>query len=310
MANLILLKGKHETINMNEIEVHPEEEIEKTIFETKNILPDVFLLKRQLQTYTREERIDLVGVDNENNILVIEIKDETVDESVIPQVLKYTVWVETHPDAIKSIWLEQKNKPEDIIFDWEKEFNLRVLIIGPSFKPSVQKLINRITYPVELVEFKKFNDGTNDYVFLNKLIIEEEKAVRPVSTIREYDEEFYKQHYNPNSAKEFWKLSNRLEEYIKTKGWNLTRSNNKGYVSFKYGFPIFFGVNFIGSKSFCLFFKIPREIAQKMKIEGHEMLRYEEQWNQALYKTESGAVDIKRFEPLFIAAYKNIVGEK
>jgi len=310
MANLILLKGKHETINMNEIEVHPEEEIEKIIFETKNILPDVFLLKRQLQTYTREERIDLVGVDNENNILVIEIKDETVDESVIPQVLKYTVWVETHPDAIKSIWLEQKNKPEDLIFDWEKEFNLRVLIIGPSFKPSVQKLINRITYPVELVEFKKFNDGTNDYVFLNKLIIEEEKAVRPVSTIREYDEEFYKQHYNPNSAKEFWKLSNNLEEYIKTKGWNLTRSNNKGYVSFKYGFPIVFGVNFIGSKSFCLFFKIPREIAQKMKIEGHEMLRYEEQWNQALYKIESGEVDIKRFEPLFIVAYKNIVGEK
>lgn len=310
MANLILLKGKHETINMNEIEVHPEEDIEKIIFETKNILPDVFLLKRQLQTYTKEERIDLVGVDNENNILVIEIKDETVDESVIPQVLKYTVWVETHPDAIKSIWLEQKNKPEDLIFDWEKEFNLRVLIIGPSFKPSVQKLINRITYPVELVEFKKFNDGTNDYVFLNKLIIEEEKAVRPVSTIREYDEEFYKQHYNPNSAKEFWKLSNSLEEYIKTKGWNLTRSNNKGYVSFKYGFPIVFGVNFIGSKSFCLFFKIPREIAQKMKIEGHEMLRYEEQWNQALYKIESGEVDIKRFEPLFIVAYKNIVGEK
>lgn len=309
MANLILLKGKHETINMNEIEVHPEEHIEKIIFETKNILPDVFLLKRQLQTYTKEERIDLVGVDNENNILIIEIKDEIVDESVIPQVLKYTVWVETHPDAIKSIWLEQENKPEDLIFDWEKEFNLRVLIIGPSFKPSVQKLINRITYPVELVEFKKFNDGTNDYVFLNKLIIEEEKVVRPVSTIREYGEEFYKQYYNLNSAKEFWKLSNRFEEYIKTKGWNLTRSNNKGYVSFKYGFFIVFGVSFIGSKSFCLFFKISKETAQKIKIAGHEMFRYD-QWNQALYKVESGEIDLNKFEPLFVAAYKNIVGEK
>lgn len=172
MANLILIKSKNETTNMNEIEVHPEEVIEKTIFETENILPDVFLLKRQLQTYTKEERIDLVGVDNENNILVIEIKDETVDESVIPQVMKYAFWVETHPDAIKSIWLEQKDKSEDF-FDWEKEFSIKIMIIGPSFKPSVQKLINRITYPSDLIEFRKFSDGTNDYVFLNKLIVEE-----------------------------------------------------------------------------------------------------------------------------------------
>ena len=179
MANLILLKGKDETINMNEIAVHPEEQIEKILFETKNILPDVFLIKRQLQTYTREDRIDMVGVDNENNILVIEIKDEMVDESVIPQVLRYAVWVETRPDAIKSIWLEQKDKPEDIVFDWEKDFDLKILIIGPPFKPSVQKLINRIMYPVELIEFKKFNDGSSDYIFLNKLIIEDEKHAEP-----------------------------------------------------------------------------------------------------------------------------------
>lgn len=310
MANLISVKSKNETINMNEIEVHPEEEIEKIIFETKNILTDVFLLKRQLQTYTKEERIDLVGVDNENSILVIEIKDEMVDESVIPQVLRYAFWVETHPDAIKSIWLEQKDKPEDFVFDWEKELNLKVLIIGPSFTLSVQRLLNKISYPVELVEFKKFNDGTRDYVFLNKLIIEEEKVPRPVSTIREYDEKFYKKYYNPNSAEEFWKLCNRVEEYVKTKGWNLKRSNNKGYVAFKYGFPIVFGVSFIGTKSFCLFFKIPKETAKQIKIEGHEMLRYEEQWKDAYYKVELGATNLNRFEPLFAAAYKNIVGEK
>lgn len=310
MANLILIKSKNETTNMNEIEVHPEEAIERTIFETKNILPDVFLLKRQLQTYAREEKIDLVGVDNENNILVIEIKDETVDETVIPQVMKYAFWVQTQPDAIKSIWLEQKDKPEDFAFDWEKEFSIKIMIIGPSFKPSIQKLINRITYPVELIEFKKFNDGTNDYVFLNKLIVEEQKAARPISTVREYDQEFYKKHYNPRSAKEFWKLCNHIEGYIRTKGWNLTRSNNKGYISFKYGFPIAFGVTFIGSKSFCLFFKIPKEMAEKMKIAGYDMFRYEEQWKQALYKVESGDIDIGNFEPLFVSSYKNIVGEK
>mgnify|MGYP000515859363 FL=1 len=266
--------------------------------------------RRQLQTYSRDERIDLVGIDNENNILVIEIKDETADESVIPQVMKYAFWVETHPDAIKSIWLEQKNKAEDFTFDWEKEFSIKIMIIAPSFKPSVRKLINRITYPVELIEFKKFSDGQNDYIFLNKVLVEEEKPVKPVSTIREYDEKYYKEHYNPKSAEEFWKLANKIEDYIKTKGWNLTRSNNKGYISFKYGFPIVFGINFIGSKSFCLFFKIPKDVSDRIEIDGYEPYRYEEEWKQVLYKVESSNIDLEKFDPLFEAAYKNIVGER
>ena len=107
MANLIIIRKRKEAINLNEQDLHPEESIERLIFE-KNLLPDVFLLKQQLRTYTGQERIDLVGIDNENNIAVIEIKDEIADESVIPQVIRYAVWVETHPDAIKSIWLEQK----------------------------------------------------------------------------------------------------------------------------------------------------------------------------------------------------------
>lgn len=310
MANLIIIDKSKGAKNLNEQEVHPEESIEKLIFETENILPDLFLLKRQLQTYSRNERIDLVGIDNENNILVIEIKDEMVNESVIPQVMKYAMWVETHPDAIKSIWLEQKNKPEDFTFDWEKEFSIKIMIIAPSFKPSVQKLINRITYPVELIEFKKFNEGQNDYIFLNKVLVEEEEPAKPVSTIREYDEKYYNKHYNPKSAEEFWKLANKIENYIKHKGWNLTRSNNKGYVSFKYGFPIVFGITFIGSKSFCLFFKIPKVVSDKTKVEGYKPYRYEDQWKQVLYKVDSSNIDLKKFDPLFEAAYKNIVGGK
>jgi len=309
MANLIIIGVDKETKNLNEQELHPEEAIEKLIFET-NMIPDVFLLKRQLQTYTREERMDLVGIDNENNILIIEIKDETVDESVIPQAMKYALWVETHPDAIKSIWLEQKNKPEGYVFDWEKEFNIKIMIIGPSFKPSVQRLVNRVTYPVELIEFKKFSEVEKDYIFLNKLIIEEEKPVKPVSTVRKYDEQYYKDNYNPKSAGEFWELASKIENYIKDKKWNLDRSNCSFYISFKYGFPIVFGITFMGSKSYGLFFKIPKETVERISIEGHQMYRYEEGWNQALYKVESADIDLGRFEPLIEAAYKNIVGEK
>lgn len=86
---------------------------------------------------------------------MVEIKDGMVAEDVISQVLRYALWIESYPDAVKSIWLENKDKVDldDFPFDWDKEFKIKIIIIGSSFKPSVQKLINRITYPVDLIEY-------------------------------------------------------------------------------------------------------------------------------------------------------------
>lgn len=309
MANLILIKNKNETINMNEIEVHPEEAIEDTLFQTKNIIPDVIFLKRQLRIYT-DDRIDLIGLDKENNIILIELKDELVSEDVIPQVLKYAIWIKTNPDAIKNIWHERKHEIGDFEFDWEKPLNVKIMIIGPEFKPSVQKMIKEINYETDLIEFKKFNEGKNDYIFLNKLVIEEEKSSKPVNTLKEYDEEFYKKNYNPLSAHEFWELANNIENYLKKKNWNLTRSNTKWYISFKYGFPIVFGVTFTSSKNFALFFKVSKDTAEKIKISGYEMSRYIEQWNQVEFKVDNSKINLDLFEPLFEAAYKYISGGK
>ena len=74
------------------------------------------------------------------------------------------MWVETHPDAIKSIWLEQRDVHEDFDFDWDKPSGIRLMVIGPSFKSSVPRLANRIGYPLELVEYKKFSDGEREYI--------------------------------------------------------------------------------------------------------------------------------------------------
>ena len=307
MANLIITRRRKEVINLNELEVRPEESIEQLIFD-KNLIPDVFLLKRQLTTYSRQERIDIVGIDNENNIVVIEIKDEAADESVIPQVMRYAVWVETHPDAIKSIWLEQDNVPEDAEFDWEKEFNIRIMVIAPAFKLSVQRLIDRIKYPVDLIEFKKFNDGKTDYIFLNTLQIEETKPMKPVVTTREYDKHHYERIFNTESAREFWRLARKLENYVKSRGWNLTRKNNRSFISFKYGFFQVLGITFVGSKSFCLFFKIPERTVKKMKTRGGKLYKYS--WKGAQYKVESAQVNLSKYSSLFRAAYDNVIGRK
>ncbi len=251
VSNLIKIKDKDTLLNMNEIEIHPEEAIERLLWENKGMLPDIYLLSRQVQSSSGSERIDLLGLDSDNNVVIIELKDEDVTEEVILQVMRYAFWVEANPDSIRTLWLEKKNKPEDFEFDWTQKLELRILMIAPSFNQDVRKLINKVSYKIELIEFKKFNDGESDFIFLNQLENRRDPLYKPTALrySGEYDEEFYKSQRNPNSVPIFLKIANTIEEYLRNKGWNLTRSNNRSYISFKYGFPIVCGIKWIGSKS-------------------------------------------------------------
>ena len=117
--------------------------------------------------------------------------------------------------------------------------------------------------------------------------------------------DYHKEKYNPKSAEEFWNLASKIEKYVKSRGWNLKRVNNKGYIGFKYGFFNVFGLKFIGTKSFCLFFKVPKDIADKFG----NYYRYEPQWKQVLYKVDSSDIDLKKFDKLFEEAYKYIANK-
>ena len=228
-SNLIKIKNKKEILNMNEIEIHPESEVEKLVWENKKILPDISLLSRQVPSYTGSDIIDILGLDNDNNIVIIEVKDEEVDENVISQVMRYAFWVETNPDSVKSLWYEKKENLEEIEFDWNKSINIRILVVGPSFNQDVRKLISRVKYKIELIELKKFNDGEEDYIFVNQ-IEEQELSPHKASTLKytgEYGEEFYKSQRNPNSVPGFLKVTEMMEAHIKKKGWTLTRSNSE-----------------------------------------------------------------------------------
>ncbi len=308
-GNLIKL-GK-DSVNMNEIDMHPEETIEKMIWENKGILPDIYLLSRQATSYTGSDRIDLLGLDNDNNIVIIEIKDEEVDEKVISQVMRYAFWVETNPDSIKVLHSEKKSDEEDFEFDWSQKPSIRILIVAPSFNQSVRKLISKVNYDIELIELKKFNDGGNDFVFINQI---EDKEIKPykASTLRytgEYDEEFYLSQRNSHSVPIFMRVANLMELYLKNKGWDLTRSNNKNYISFKYGFPIVCGVKWIGSKSIGIFFKISKEFAENNQIPEFPLYKYQEQWNEATYKIDSVDIDLSKLDFFFEQAYKQISGK-
>src|SRR5690606_3035009 len=187
MANLFW-KTKEGTKSLLSTPFKSEEEFEKLIFNTPEILEDIFLIKRQIRGGNKAGIPDIVGIDNDGNICIVEMKNVTVDASIIPQVLQYAFWAETNPDSIKSLWLECDNKPDDLSISWDS-FQVRIIVIAPKILPSTLDIVDKINYPVDLIEANRWVEADNQLLLVRKLEPEEKKnRPKPVSGLQTYDD--------------------------------------------------------------------------------------------------------------------------
>lgn len=304
MANLFW-KTKQKTKSLLATPFKTEEEFEKTVFETPEILEDIFLIKRQIRGGSKSGIPDIVGIDNDGNICIVEMKNVAIDASIIPQVLQYAFWAETNPDSIKSLWLECENKPDDLSISWDS-FQVRIIVLAPSILRSTLDIVNKINYPVDLIEVKRWVEAESQLLLVNKLEEDKKLKPKPVSGLQVYDEEFYKREYNKKSAKEFIKYIREVETIIKEKGWTLETKFNKHYCGFKAGYFNAFGIKWIGTKTFAFMFKLAQKEAKRIPI---LMTKYESLWKEAVYYIEPGKTKTKDFLPLFEMAYQKLTGE-
>ena len=307
MPNLFWRKSTGEVLNVIESPFRTEEQLESYLQKTKELLSDLFIIKRQVRTAHHEDIPDMIAFDKEGSVVIIELKNGPVTEDVIPQVLRYAIWAETNPDSIRAMWLELKTKPEDISITWEN-LSVKVLIIAPSVSSRVLRLANKINYPVLFLEIKKFSAEKDEFILTNQLEPEPEAKAGVTRGQEVYDKDFYLANCNKASVPKFFETIDIVDEIVREKKWELEKKMNKYYVSYKYGFPIVFGVTWIGSKSFGLFFKLPREKAESIVIPSITPHRYEDEWKQVLYKVENPANDVRMLLPVFEAAVRHITG--
>lgn len=304
MANLLWKQGKA-TKSLLVTPFKSEEEFEKIVFETPQILEDIVLIKRQIRGGGKSGIPDIVGIDLDGNICIIEMKNVIVDPSIISQVLQYAFWAETNPDSIKSLWLEYEDKPDDLQTNWDA-FQVRIIVIAPNILRATLDIVNKISYPVDLIEVRRWVEGDDQLLLVDKL--EQEKRVKPtpVSGLQTYDAEFYKKEYNKNSAKDFLKYVKEVESIIKAREWPLETNYKKHYCSFKAGSFNAFGIHWIGSKTFAFFFKLSEHQAKNISI---DMTRYDNQWKQALYYIDPKETKTTDYLPLFELSYKKLTGD-
>jgi len=305
MANLFW-KNKQTTKSLLATPFKSEEEFEKIIFETPEILEDIFLLRRQVRGGNKTGIPDIVGIDSDGNICIVEMKNVTVDASIIPQVLQYAFWAESNPDSIKSLWLECDNKPDDLSISWD-DFQVRIIVIAPKILPSTLDIVYKINYPVDLIEASRWVETDNQFLLVRKLDPEKKKnRPNPVSGLQVYDDEFYKREYNKESAKYFLQYVKEIEEFIKKRNWSLDTKFNKHYCSFKAGFFIVFGVKWISSKRLSFFFKLSEVEVKEFKI---PMDKYEKLWKEAHYYIDFKKTKTTDFWELFEKAYGKQTGK-
>lgn len=305
MANLFW-KTKDGTKSLVSTGFKTEEEFEKLVFETPEILEDIFLLKRQIRGGAKSGIPDIVGIDNDGNICIVEMKNVVIDASIISQVLQYAFWAESNPDSIRALWLECANKPDGLSISWDTS-QVRIVVIAPAIRPSTLDIVKKIDYPVDLIEINRWVEADNQLLLVRKLEPEEKKGkVKPIHGLQIYDEDYYKQQYNKESVKYFMKYVNEVEKIIHEKGWGLETKFNKHYCAFNAGFFNVFGIQWIGTKTFAFFIKLSEDEAKASDI---IMTKYESLWKQATYYIDPQKTKTNDFIKLFEMAYKKRTGD-
>jgi len=301
----LIVKNKTNTKALTQTMFKSEEEFETLVFDTPELLSDVFLIKRQVRGGNKTGIPDIIGIDDDGNICIIEMKNVTVDSRIIPQVLEYALWAGNYPDSIKSLWLECKNKPDDLEIDWN-DTAIRIIVIAPKILNSTLEFINKINYVVDLFEVKQYVDNNTQYLFVNKLEAEKRKIGegKPAVGQEIYGEEYYKKHRNPNSVPDFMRYTEELEKIIKDKNWDLEAKYNKNYCAFKRGFFIVFMVHWEGTKSIAFRLKVSKEESKKF---GIPVSRFSPKGN-AIYVIDPNKTKTSDFIEIFEYVYKKVLG--
>lgn len=307
MPNLFWRSKDGTTINLAETPFKSEDEFERYVYDVGEILSEIFILSRQVKTPSRRDVPDIVGVDKENNVVIIEFKNKPVDEDIIPQVLRYAIWAETNPDSIRALWLEAKDVPDDININWDN-LSVRIIIMAPIIPATVLRLVNKINYEVDLLEVQRFAAEGDEFILVNEREPETSPRRKITKGTPEYNREFYEEHHNDQSVEMFFAVSERIDELVSNRNWPLEKKFNKGHISYKHGFFNVFGLTWLGSKSFALFFKVSKETVDQYQSSNWKPYRYEADWKEVLYKIDSVDVPLEELESLFEAAYGNVVG--
>ena len=300
-------KSRDHTRNLIPKPYKSETEFETYIFKNQDLLGDVIILYRQIHTGSKQGIPDMIGVDQDSRICIIEMKNVEVGEEILPQVLGYALWAQTNPDSIKAIWLEAKDRPEDIEINWDA-LEIRIIVIAPSYRPIVTRFAEKIRYEIEFIQVRRFDYEDEEFVLVETLEAAAPQKTGVTKPKEEWTWEYYEKEHGTEATQIFRSIVEQIAEHCKEEGWELPYNLNKYYTGFKWGNKVIFDIGWKGTYAWAVEMKIPRETAKSFIGVNWEFKRYDDAFNNALFRLKpDGESDIEELIPLLKLAYKNVV---
>ena len=307
MYNLYIKKEKNKLIPAVEKPFLTEKDLEDCLMENKNIFADlgVFILDRQIRVNDGKDIMDMIGIDKNNNIVIIENKNVGVDVYIATQILRYAYWVKQNKSFVEAMWLKAKDRP-DFDIDW-KNIQVRIVICAPSIEPTALGFLEE-SYSVELTELKRFVNDDEEIILLNRLGDEIETPASPGEL---YDADYYiSKGYDKKLIEEFFNIVGEIEKMVAKNGWDLQKFLNRNkHADFKSNRKLIFCAWLEkNNNSFGVAFRVPKDkFGEFQKVCPQDSI-HEEKYPFADINCKD-KTDIAKLEKTFEWAY-NLFSEK
>lgn len=185
---------------------------------------DMLIFSRELQvgTVNDSRRIDFLVYDTElNQIGIVELKNQTADEKVLLQTLRYANWIRNNPDTVRYQLKKQSFEVNEEEIDTE---SIKILIVAPKITQALVELCRYITsFDFEFIQLQRFKDETGQiYAVTNIIEIETSASITPKSR-GTYDIDWYES--NGVRAKQLEELKqsiDALNSICQNEGWALS----------------------------------------------------------------------------------------
>lgn len=302
-------KTNGETRNVVEAPFQNEEELERYIFDNPDLLGgDIHLLHRQVRTGNKRGIPDILGVDRDQRICIIELKNTLADESILPQALGYALWAEANPDSIKALQLESRHWPEEIELDWDN-LDIRIILIAPAFKPMVPRMAGKIGYEIDLIQIHRYVHNEHEFLLVETLAQEQSVKVTTTKAKGNWNWEYYASEHGAEATDQFRNTVERLEVLAQQKGWDVRYNLNKSYAGFKLGNRIVFAVVWGGVHTWKVEIKVPEQSVQGFAGKQWEYQSYDDGFGNAIFRpVVLDWPDFAELETLLAEAYSRIAG--
>lgn len=211
---------------------------------------NIFVIGREVTTVDGNS-IDLLGLNNNGDTIIIEIKKDQTPRKIIGQILEYSEWVSNSLGSDELNKIAKRKHLKDYPSLWKRyelEFNeipdfnehQRLYIVAEKIDPITEKIaryLKKNGLDISCVEIN-FYEKDGDRFCDTKMIVGKEKAVIP-DTIDDpnmiYDWKYYSERkgWDDASISEMKKFVNNVIEFGKNEGWDLDLKFNKNYCAIK-----------------------------------------------------------------------------